>query len=79
MTAPQRGNLTSHDTEAAENPAIDEVMAKIDSIKTSLRSVLEELNETDRLLRRAIKERKANDKEINRARTALRSLQAVEL
>lgn len=78
MTAPQRGNLTAHTAEN-DNSAINEVMTQIDTIKSSLRKVLEDLNETEKLLRKAVKEQKASDKEINKARSALRSLQAVEL
>jgi DNA polymerase III sliding clamp (beta) subunit (PCNA family) len=78
MTAPQRGNLTSHKTEA-ETSAVDEALTRIDTLRTDLRKALDDLNETDRLLRKAVKEQKASDKEINRARSALKSLQAVEL
>jgi hypothetical protein len=78
LTAPQRGNLTAHNPEV-ETSAIDAVMKQIDTMRTNLRGVLEDLNETEKLLRRAVKEQKASDKEINRARSALRSLQNVEL
>jgi chromosome segregation ATPase len=80
MTAPQRGNLTSHNTDTEAQPsAMDQAMKQIDTIKTNLRGVLDDLKEMDRLLDQAAKEQRASDKEINRARTALRSLQRVEL
>ena len=78
LTAPQRGNLASHKT-GTETSAIDEVMKQIETMKTTLRDVLDDLKEVGRLLDQAVKEQKASDKEINRARNALRSLQKVEL
>ena len=54
-------------------------MQMIDTVKTNLRDVLDDLKEVDRLLDQAVKEQKASDKEINRARNALSSLQKVEL
>jgi hypothetical protein len=43
------------------------------------KKVLDDLAATERLLRRAVKEQRVNEKEINRARSTLRSLQSVEL
>lgn len=77
MAAPQRGNLTGKPE--TETSAIDEATAKLDAIKTGLRKVFDDLSETDRLLRKAVKEQKVSDKEINRARNALKSLQSVEI
>ncbi len=79
--APQRGNLTSHNGHGAETEtsAIDEMIEQIGKVKTDLRQVFEGLQESDRLLRKAQKEQKATEKEIGRARSALRSLQNVEI
>ncbi len=81
MTAPQRGNLNSHNGHSAETEisAIDEMIEQLGKVKTDLRQVLDGLQETDRLLRKAQKEQKATEKEIGRARSALRSLQNVEI
>jgi len=79
MTAPQRGNLTSHTAAEPETSAIDQVMKMIATLKTNLRAALDDLKEVDRLLDQAVKEQKVSDKEINRARNALKSLQKVEL
>jgi DNA polymerase III sliding clamp (beta) subunit (PCNA family) len=80
MTAPQRGNLTGHSAETdANNSAIDEMIEQIGTVKTGLREVFDGLQETEKLLRKAQKEHKATEKEIGRARSALRSLQSVEI
>ena len=78
LAAPQRVNLTSH-TPDNETSAIDEAMEKIDSIKSSVRQVFDGLGEVDKLLRKVVKDQKSSEKEINRARNALKSLQQVEL
>ena len=77
MTSPRRGNLTGKPE--PEGSVIDEVMKQIETLKTGLRKVLEDIGEVDRLLRRAAREQKASDKEIGKARSALRALQSVEI
>jgi DNA polymerase III sliding clamp (beta) subunit (PCNA family) len=79
MTAPQRGNLTGTTAPEAETSAIDKIIKHIDTVKTNLRDVLDDLKEIERLCDQAVKEKKAGDKDIMRARNALRSLQSVEL
>lgn len=78
LTAPQRGNLASHAHESEKSP-IDEMIEQIGTVREGIKKVLDDLTTTEKLVRKAVKEQKANDKEINRARNALRSLQAVEL
>jgi len=81
MVAPQRGNLNGNNGHSAETDvsAIDEMIVQLAEVKTGLREVLDGLQETDRLLRKAQKEQKATEKEIGKARSALRSLQNVEI
>ncbi len=81
MAAPQRGNLNSHNGHSAEADisAIDEMIEQIGKVKTDLRQVFDGLQESERLLHKAQKEQKATEKEIGKARSALRSLQSVEI
>jgi hypothetical protein len=80
MTAPQRGNLTGHSAEAdTNNSAIDEMVEQLGTIKSDLRKIFDGLQETEKLLRKAQKEHKVTEKEIGKARSALRSLQSVEI
>ena len=73
------GNLNANPAEAVEAPAIDQMLAQIGTVRDGVKKALEDLGNTERLLRRAVKEQRANEKEINRARSTLRSLQHVEL
>ena len=77
-TATTSGSLHSQPT-ASETPAIDQMLAQIGSVREGVKQVLEDLGDTERLLRRAVKEQRVNEKEINRARSTLRSLKSVEL
>ena len=74
-----RGNLNSQPTPAEETPAIDQMLAQIGAVRDGAKKVLEDLGNLDRLLRRAVKEQRLNEKEITRARSTLRSLKSVEL
>ena len=85
-TLPPRGNLTGsgngngatrkhEETDSALNAVTD----KIDSIKSSLRQVITELTEAQSLIKTAAKEKRATEKEVESVRTALRSLQKVEI
>jgi hypothetical protein len=55
------------------------MLAQIGTVRDGVRKVLDDLGDTERLLRRAVKEQRVNEKEINRARSTLRSLKNVEL
>ena len=79
MTAPQRGNLNGHSSPEAETSAFDELIEQIGTVREGLKKVIEDLGTTERLVRKAVKEQKLSEKEINRARSALRSLQHVEI
>jgi DNA polymerase III sliding clamp (beta) subunit (PCNA family) len=74
-----RGNLTTPPPQSEEAPAIDQMLAQIGTVREGVKKVLEDIGSTERLLRRAVKEQRLNEKEINRARSTLRSLQSVEL
>ena len=73
------GNLSTTPTQSEESPAIDQMLAQIGTVRDGVKKALEDLANMERLLRRAVKEQRANEKEINRARSTLRSLQHVEL
>ncbi|MDB6024467.1 MAG: polymerase sliding clamp subunit [Verrucomicrobiales bacterium] len=75
----QRGNLKSHQPDNAETSAIKELIDRVESIKTSMRDVLNDLHDTAPLLKQALKEQKATEKEIETVRSALRSIQRVEI
>jgi hypothetical protein len=78
MAAPQRGNLNGHATEP-ESSAFEEMIDQISTVREGLKKVLDDLGTTEKLVRKAVKEQKLSEKEIGRARIALRSLQKVEL
>jgi hypothetical protein len=62
-----------------ETSAIDEMSKQIGLVRDGMKKVLEDLSTAERLLRQAQKESKATEKEIGKARSALRSLQSVEI
>ena len=74
-----RGNLSATPPESEETPALDLMAAQIGTVRDGVKKVTEDLGNMERLLRRAVKEQRANEKEINRARSTLRSLKSVEL
>jgi hypothetical protein len=74
-----RGTLTTHPPETEETPAIDLMLAQIGPVRDGVKKSLEDLGSLEKLLRRAVKEQRANEKEINRARSTLRSLKSVEI
>ena len=59
--------------------ALDAVMDQIDATKGSLRQVITDLTETQTLIKAAAREKKNTEKEVESVRTALRSLQKVEI
>ena len=85
-TLPPRGNLTGNGNgngaarkHEETDSALSAVTDKIDSIKTTLRQVITELTEAQSFIKTAAKEKRATEKEVESVRTALRSLQKVEL
>jgi DNA polymerase III sliding clamp (beta) subunit (PCNA family) len=80
MTAPQRGNLQSHNgTNGEDNSAFKAVVEQIESIKTKLKETLNDLNQALTLIKAAEKEKRLNEKEMDSVRTTLRSLQKVQI
>ena len=80
MTAPERGNLRSHNgTNGEENSAFKTVVEQIESIKTKLKETLNDLNQALTLIKGAEKEKRLNEKEMESVRTTLRSLQKVQI
>jgi DNA polymerase III sliding clamp (beta) subunit (PCNA family) len=73
------GALNSQPTASEETPAIDLMLAQIGTVRDGVKKSLDDVANMERLLRRAVKEQRANEKEINRARSTLRSLKSVEL
>ena len=78
-TTTPRGNLTATPPESEETPAIDLMAAQIGTVRDGVKKALDDVANLERLLRRAVKEQKVNEKEISRARSTLRSLKSVEL
>ena len=74
-----RGNLSTTPTESEETPAIALMLAQIGTVRDGVKKALDDVANLERLLRRAVKEQKVNEKEISRARSTLRSLKSVEL
>jgi histone deacetylase complex regulatory component SIN3 len=84
MTPPERGNLRAikknSQTESENSrPAFKAALEHIDRIKTNLRDVLSDLNETMSMLRTAEKEQRASAKEIESVRAKLREIQSVNI
>lgn len=78
MQPPQRGNLTGTETKS-DATGIEEVLGQIEKVRDDLRDVFNDLNECERMLKKAAKEQKVTEKEINRVRASLRTLQSVDI
>jgi hypothetical protein len=79
MTAPApRGNLTGQNAEA-ETSSVEEMIQHIGLVRDQLKKVLDDMTGLEKLVRKAAKEQRATDKEMNRARTVLRTLQSFDL
>ena len=63
----------------ASNPAIEVAIDNLDSFKSSLREALGSISEITALLRQAIRDQRANEREIQAVRQTLRSLQGVRI
>lgn len=65
-------------TPAAEKPAIEVAIEKLDAFKGTFREALIGLTELTTLLKQSVREQKASEKEIHHVRQTLRSLQSVK-
>ena len=70
---------TSPGTPAAEKPAIEAAIEKLDGFKTVFREALVGVTELSTLLRQAVREQKAGEKEVQSVRQTIRSLQGVKI
>ena len=64
---------------AAEKPAIEAAIEKLDGFKVTFREALVGVTELSTLLRQAVREQKAGEKEVQSVRQTLRSLQSVRI
>lgn len=64
---------------APDKPAIESAIEKMDGFKATLREALTGFTEITALLRQAIRDQKAGDKEVQSVRQTLRSLQSVKI
>ena len=64
---------------AADKPAIEAAIEKLDAFKTVFREALIGVTEITALLRQSVRDQKAGEKEIHQVRQTLRSLQSVKL
>ena len=64
---------------AAEKPAIEVAIDKLDAFKVTFREALVGLTELTSLLRQAVRDQKTGEKEIHQVRLTLRSLQSVKI
>jgi hypothetical protein len=85
MAAPERGNLrdsnrtNGHAQNEEPRSAFKTALDQIDRIKTNLRDVIGDLNDTATMLKTAEKEQRASVKEIQSVRAKLREIQSVEI
>jgi DNA polymerase III sliding clamp (beta) subunit (PCNA family) len=63
----------------ADKPAIEAAIDKLDAFKATFREALTSINELTALLRQAVRDQKAGEKEVQQVRQTLRSLQSVKL
>ena len=64
---------------AAEKPAIEAAIEKLDSFKTVFREALVGVTEITTLLKQSVRDQKAGEKEVQSVRQTLRSLQSVRI
>ena len=77
--ATSRFNGANNPTPAAEKPAIEVAIDKLDGFKVIFREALTSITELTTLLRQAVRDQKAGEKEIHQVRQTIRSLQSVKL
>ena len=78
-TAPERGTRPVAPVNGEAKSAYGAVVTHLDGVKTKLRDVMAELNETVTLLKAAEKEQKVSAKEVESVRATLRSLQRIQV
>ena len=66
-------------TPAADKPAIEVAIEKLDAFKATFREALVGLTEIATLLKQSVRDQKAGEKEIHQVRQTLRSLQSVKI
>ena len=64
---------------AAEKPAIEAAIDKLDAFKATFREALVGLTELTTLLKQSVRDQKAGEKEVHQVRQTLRSLQGVRI
>ena len=64
---------------AADKPAIEAAIEKLDAFKATFREALIGVTEIATLLKQSVREQKAGEKEIHQVRQTLRSLQGVRI
>jgi len=64
---------------AADKPAIEAAIEKLDGFKVTFREALVGVTELSTLLRQAVREQKAGEKEVQSVRQTIRSLQGVKI
>ncbi len=64
---------------AAEKPAIESAIEKLDAFKVTFREALADLTELTAVLKQSVRDQKAGEKEIHQVRQTLRSLQSVRI
>ena len=72
-------NGANNPTPAAEKPAIEVAIEKLDAFKATFREALIGVTEITTLLRQAVRDQKAGEKEVHQVRQTIRSLQSVKL
>ena len=77
--ATSRFNGANNPTPAAEKPAIEVAIDKLDGFKVIFREALTSITELTTLLRQAVRDQKAGEKEIHQVRQTIRSLQGVKI
>ena len=82
---PERGNLkpapplNGNGRTETKPAAFEQAIEQVEQVRSHLRDVLGELNDTLTLLKAAEKEKKSSEKEVESVRSTLRSLQRVQL
>jgi hypothetical protein len=66
-------------TPAAVKPALEAAIDKLNAFKTTFREALVGVTELSTLLKQAVREQKAGEKEVQSVRQTLRSLQSVRI
>ena len=70
---------TTPGTPAAEKPAIEAAIEKLDGFKATFREALIGVTEITTLLKQSVRDQKAGEKEVHQVRQTLRSLQSVRI